>query len=414
MKFFTDSIARCAARIGTLSGFERLPNSSFETPLLLIYTKGGSVPHLTKDVFKTLTMEEQLLIVSLPSTMLMTDVIKELDTSFADFVSMKEYINFLSIHDPAYTTNSGFHQSDTISVWSRTGRIVVSAKKYMEIVQAYKPDLYVALCDGDTNINSRAKRISKAVLRSKTLLEQCLDIHLQSDILKSKGILGPVEGGYNLQARKESIDYLKDKPLAGFVIDGLHNNGPDVQNISSEQIKQVVQYTINLLPIDKMRISMGCWNPATVLDLVELGVDVFDSSYPYVITEQSQALTFLCDHDTCENNQHAMSIAEKRYANDFSPICKKCKCLACQNHTRAYIHHLHHTKEMLALVLLMMYVFINYDLITLIYDQLTINDDFRHNTHYYLQFFNLIRDSIKNGTFNQLQTKIRLKCNCQL
>lgn len=58
---------------------------------------------------------------------------------------------------------------------------------------------------------------------------------------------------------------------------------------------------------------MGCWNPVTVLDLIELGVDVFDSSYPYVITEQSQALTFMCDHDTCENNQYAiLSIAEKR------------------------------------------------------------------------------------------------------
>jgi len=114
----------------------------------------------------------------------------------------------------------------------------------MELVQVYKPDLYVALCDGDTNINSSAKRVSKAVRRSKTLLEQCLDIHLRSDILKSKGILGPVEGGYNLQAREESIAYLKDKPLAGFVIDGLHNNGPSVQNISSEQIKQVVQHTI--------------------------------------------------------------------------------------------------------------------------------------------------------------------------
>lgn len=39
MKFFTDSVARCATRIGTLSGFERMPNISFETPLLLIYTK---------------------------------------------------------------------------------------------------------------------------------------------------------------------------------------------------------------------------------------------------------------------------------------------------------------------------------------------------------------------------------------
>lgn len=39
MKFFTDSVARCAARIGVLSGFERLPDVSFETPVLLIYTK---------------------------------------------------------------------------------------------------------------------------------------------------------------------------------------------------------------------------------------------------------------------------------------------------------------------------------------------------------------------------------------
>lgn len=35
--------------------------------------------------------------------------------------------------------------------------------------------------------------------------------------------------------------------------------------------------------------------------------------------------------------------------------------------------------------------------------------DFRHNTHHYLQFFTAIRDSIKNGTLNQLQMKIRLK-----
>lgn len=37
--FFTESVACCAARIGTLSGFERFPNIFFETPLLLIYTK---------------------------------------------------------------------------------------------------------------------------------------------------------------------------------------------------------------------------------------------------------------------------------------------------------------------------------------------------------------------------------------
>lgn len=56
---------------------------------------------------------------------------------------------------------------------------------------------------------------------------------------------------------------------------------------------------------------MGCWNPATVLDLVELGVDLFDSSYPYIITEQSQALVFMCDDNSCEN-QCVILIAEER------------------------------------------------------------------------------------------------------
>lgn len=163
-----------------------------------------------------------------------------------NFHLFQDYINFLSIHDPAYTTNSGFQQMDSISIWPRTGRSKLTANKYMELVQNMKPDLYVALCDGDTNINSSAKRVSSAVSRSKTLLEQCLSIHQSSDILKSTGILGAVEGGYNLDAREESIDHLKSMPLTGFVIDGLHNNGPSVQNIPPELVKlvkHVVRYT---------------------------------------------------------------------------------------------------------------------------------------------------------------------------
>lgn len=155
----------------------------------------------------------------------------------------QDYINFLSIHDPAETTTSGFQQLDSISVWSRTGRSRLTANKYMELVQTFKPDLYVVLCDGDTNINSSAKRVTNAVSRSRTLLEQCLSIHQSSDILKSTGILGAIEGGYNLEARKESIDHMKNMPLTGFIIDGLHNNGPSVQNIKSELIKHVVQHT---------------------------------------------------------------------------------------------------------------------------------------------------------------------------
>lgn len=68
----------------------------------------------------------------------------------------------------------------------------------------------------------------------------------------------------------------------------------------------------NLLPPEKLKVSVGCWNPLAVLDLVELGTDIFDTSYPYIITENLRALTFLCDHDDCNNVGHTISFTEER------------------------------------------------------------------------------------------------------
>lgn len=57
--------------------------------IILYYPQRGSVPHLTKDVFKMVTKQEHLLSISLPSTLQMKDSIKELNVSFGEFVSMK-------------------------------------------------------------------------------------------------------------------------------------------------------------------------------------------------------------------------------------------------------------------------------------------------------------------------------------
>lgn len=42
-----------------------------------------------------------------------------------------------------------------------------------------------------------------------------------------------------------------------------------------------------------------------------------------------------------------------RFADDFTPFMDGCMCYACKYHTKAYIHHLVRTKELLASVLLM-------------------------------------------------------------
>ncbi|XP_052202465.1 uncharacterized protein LOC127808121 isoform X3 [Diospyros lotus] len=67
---------------------------------------------------------------------------------------------------------------------------------------------------------------------------------------------------------------------------------------------------------------------------------------------------------------------------DTSPLVDGCSCYTCQNHTKAYINHLLNVHEMLAQILLEI-----------------------HNTHHYLGFFRVIREAIKEGSFQQYQQK---------
>ncbi|KAJ8667293.1 hypothetical protein QAD02_008955 [Eretmocerus hayati] len=382
MKFVTDSVSRCVARLGKLTEIERMPDSVFETPLLLVHTQRGTVPHLCKDVLKMLTKEQQFMLATLPSTLPMADYVKQCN-SFSEYVSLQEYPFLLGIQDPTGVID-GSHQSSTyVSIWSRNGRFSVTPEKYMKVVETFKPDVYVALCDGATDAQSSQKRVSKAADKSKNFLEKCIRHHENSEILKNKGLLGSVQGGYNLHARENYINFLKDQPLLGYVIDGLHTNGISTENITMDQIRAVIEHCLNLLPVDKLKVMIGSWNPAVIMDLVALGIDVFDSSYAYLKTEDAKALVFLCTECNHSSSTGLIDFKEKRYIDDFEPICKSCTCLTCKNHTRAYIYHLIQTKELLAQVLLMI-----------------------HNSHVYIEFFKSIRHHIKHGSFHEFRNRV--------
>lgn len=73
-----------------------------------------------------------------------------------------------------------------------------------------------------------------------------------------------------------------------------------------------------------------------------------------------------------------------RYQEDFQPLVRGCSCYCCTNHTRAYVHHLLVTNELLASVLLMM-----------------------HNFEHYFRFFCSIREALKSDTLAQLKELIR-------
>lgn len=158
---------------------------------------------------------------------------------------MKECISCMTVQDPGDSTLSGHHMHDFIPIWTRQGKVLINAKSYMNSVELFKPDMYYFLSDGDTNIASPVKRINKAVNNTIMYHKQCLERHEQSKILQNTFVMGAISGGFNLKARKTCIDAVCNNSIVnGFLIDGLHNNGPEVEFITPDEIKSVVEFIV--------------------------------------------------------------------------------------------------------------------------------------------------------------------------
>lgn len=173
--------------------------------------------------------------------------------------------------------------------------------------------------------------------------------------------------------------------VAGFVLEGFHNYSPqselfwdDVQAIS------VLKDTLERLPHGKPRVLNGSVHPLAAISLVEAGIDLFDSSYTYQVTERGGALCFPYDLDSEPPSADVMfelDLKLPKYAEQFVPLVTGCECYACKNFTRAYIHHLLNTREMLKSVLLSI-----------------------HNIHHYVRFFESIQELTKQGRLKSLKS----------
>lgn len=158
---------------------------------------------------------------------------------------MRSCISCVTVQDPGDLTQPGHHYKDHVPLWTRSGKILLNSDKYMDIIETFKPDMYYLLSDGDTNIASAQKRITKAVDNTINFVNKCLDRHKRSDALHNAFVMAPITGGYCLKSRKRCLDEIAHKDLInGFLVDGLHNNGPEVELLSFKEIKDVVQLIV--------------------------------------------------------------------------------------------------------------------------------------------------------------------------
>lgn len=187
-------------------------------------------------------------------------------------------------------------------------------------------------------------------------------------------------GGLIPEIRSQCVaETLQYNDISGYVLEGFHSYAPDSEiSWDNPEVTRIVKATVEVLPDNKPRVLLSSLHPVAVVDLVECGIDMFDTSYTYQVTERGGALSFPTYIDRSVPEADAMfelDLKLPKYADQFIPLLPDCTCYTCKNFTRGYIHHLLNTRELLSGVLLSL-----------------------HNLHHYLRFFESLRKCISEDS----------------
>lgn len=98
MKFALETTVRTSGRIGYLTNIARLPeNVEFKTPLLLLSTKGGSLPFLSRETFETLNIPRAAIQINLSNTVSMENALKVFKKGISEFGGLGDCLTFVTL-----------------------------------------------------------------------------------------------------------------------------------------------------------------------------------------------------------------------------------------------------------------------------------------------------------------------------
>ncbi len=173
-------------------------------------------------------------------------------------------------------------------------------------------------------------------------------------------LFGIQQGGLERDFREESATALKEIGFDGYAIGGL------AVGEGQELMFQTLDFAPGFLPEDKPRYLMGVGKPDDIVGAVKRGVDMMDCVLPSRSGRTGQAWT----------RRGQVNIKNARHADDPRPLDEHCSCPACRNYSRAYLHHVFRSQEIISSMLLTW-----------------------HNLHYFQEIMQGMRDAIAGGTF---------------
>lgn len=183
-------------------------------------------------------------------------------------------------------------------------------------------------------------------------------------------LFGIIQGSVYKYLRKKSTEDLLGLDFDSYAIGGLAVGEP------IDLMYELVDYTTDLMPVDRPRYLMGVGRPENILESIARGVDMFDCVMPTRNARNANVFTW----------NGTLSMRNSKYKDDFRPLDENCHCYTCRNFTRAYLRHLFIAEEILALELASV-----------------------HNLYFYLELVRQARTKIIDGTFNSWKNEIVYK-----
>jgi queuine tRNA-ribosyltransferase len=153
---------------------------------------------------------------------------------------------------------------------------------------------------------------------------------------EANAIFGIQQGVLDENLRQESADALIDIGFDGYAVGGL------AVGEGQEAMLRCLDFAPGQLPADKPRYLMGVGKPDDIVEAVTRGIDMFDCVLPTRSGRTGQAFTA----------DGPLNIRNARHAEDQSPLEEGCPCPACSTYSRAYLHHLVRSGEILGAMLM--------------------------------------------------------------
>lgn len=221
---------------------------------------------------------------------------------------------------------------------------------------------------GDLNNYERIKKTVERTTRwAKRAKEEFLRLKKRKQVNPGQILIGIIQGASFPDLRKKSAEEISALGFEGYAIGGVAVGEP------AEEMYKAIDACVPYLEENKFRHLLGIGTPENIVQAVARGCDSFDCVIP--TREARHGKVYVSER----SGYQTIDIAYPEFKDDFSVLDPNCNCFACQNHSRAYLHHLFKSGEILAIRLLS-----------------------EHNLRFYLELMAEIRKAILEQKFSAM------------